>query len=282
MSGNNTGILQIGFSFSRFVEYLSCLDLVLGPSSRWLFLLWLGRERTGELWEVDGPHICHRYHRLNPWGKICVEKIPVEKKWQIWGLVLTLKNCSETKLKVRSVKKILEISEADFIRRLPFVTLAGVGPWSYYNALVIHKKSVLSPWYEQEIKRKLSLSTIFFNLKLTKCVFVTEKEICFSCVSGPRECDDFFCNQVRNLKLNFSAISWRLFSFDQSIDFKPCSDNMWFCPLELFWKCFFQPGACVISETSVVGFKPVSYSWGSTYVAVQKFLCLTKKYKMIS
>ena len=37
---------------------------------------------------------------------------------------LIQKNCSETKLKVRSVTEFLEISEVDFIRRLPFVTLA--------------------------------------------------------------------------------------------------------------------------------------------------------------
>ena len=164
MSGNNTGILRIGFSFSRFVKHLCCLDLVLGPSSRWLFFLWLGRERTGELWEVDRPHICHRY----PWRKICVEKIPVEKKWQIWGPVLALKNCSETKLKVRSVTKFLEISEADFIRRFPFFTLTGVGPWSYYNALVIHKKLVLSSWCDHKIKRKTFTFNYLFQLKTCK------------------------------------------------------------------------------------------------------------------
>ena len=154
MSGNNTGILRIGFSFSRFVKHLFCLDLVLGPSSRWLFFLWLGRERTGELWEVDRPHICHRYHRL--------------KKWQIWGPVLILKNCSETKLKVRSVTKFLEISEADFIRRFPFFTLTGVGPWSYYNALVIHKKLVLSSWCDHKIKRKTFTFNYLFQLKTCK------------------------------------------------------------------------------------------------------------------
>ena len=75
-------------------------------------------------------------------------------------------------------------------------------------------------------------------------------------MSGPRECDDFFCNQVRNLKLNFSVLSLKHFSFDQSIDFKTC-DSVHYNYSE---NIFFQPGACVISETSVVGFKPVSYS----------------------
>ena len=44
---------------------------------------------------IPRPHICHRYHRLYPLrnlGCFCSKfvwwKISVEKKWQIWGLVI--------------------------------------------------------------------------------------------------------------------------------------------------------------------------------------------------
>ena len=138
-------------------------------------------------------------------------------------------------------------------------------PWSMklLHALVTHKKIGLDPLIRAQDQAENFRFQLSFQLKTYKMCICYWKGNLFQLCVWTSWMWWFLLQPGEKFKAEFFCILETLLFWS-----KHWFQNLW------FWKYFFQPGACVISETSVVGFKPVSYSWRNNYEAVQHFFVI--------